>query len=259
MPRPRPSLLEWERWGKADPMYGVATVRGREFDGPQPWTVDDFYRMGEDEVRTFLDMWQQYLGKAPSGDLAEIGCGAGRLTRSLAARFEQVFATDISTGMLEAAREHMPSNVVLRKGDGLTLPFESRSVDAGFSYIVFQHFDGRAMIEQYVKELARVLRPGGTVMLHVPAVEPVQRFRQIVGLFGLRRRITQFLTSRGSFPSPRQRFFVTMNYRMYNVSKIQAILKRNGFTRLRTIQMPGSDRRGTFHFGRFEVPVGSMS
>lgn len=40
------STTEWPFWGRHDPMWAVATTEGRERDGPNPWTIDDFTRGG---------------------------------------------------------------------------------------------------------------------------------------------------------------------------------------------------------------------
>jgi ubiquinone/menaquinone biosynthesis C-methylase UbiE len=48
------------------------------------------------------------------------------------------------------------------KGDGSSLrPVEDRSVDACVSYVVFQHIPDPEVQLAYVREMGRVLRPGG--------------------------------------------------------------------------------------------------
>ena len=100
----------------------------------------------------------------PNDELVEIGCGIGRLTRALAARCGSVRALDVSPRMLELARAHNPglANVEWLLGDGTTLaPIADRSADACFSHVVFQHLPDPAITLGYVREMGRVLRPGG--------------------------------------------------------------------------------------------------
>jgi ubiquinone/menaquinone biosynthesis C-methylase UbiE len=246
--RTHPSVEEWKRWGNSDPMYGVATVPGRETDGETPWTEDEFYQTGEKEVELFLRMWSSYGAPNQDNVLVEIGCGAGRLTRVFASKFKQVMATDVSEGMLDFARRYLPANVELKCGDGESLPFPDASADAGFSYIVFQHFDSLVMIESYVRELARVVRPGGTVMLHIPGRDASAVARQWIGGYWIRRKLTQWLSGAGFCSSPRSRFFVTMNYRMYPQSAIRQVLETAGFSRIETAMMPGSGPKSLFYF-----------
>jgi ubiquinone/menaquinone biosynthesis C-methylase UbiE len=238
-------------------MFGVATVPGREAHGATPWTEEEFYGTGEQEAKMFLDMWAEYGAPSPDSVLTEIGCGAGRLTRAFAARFRKVLAMDVSEGMLEFARARMPANAELKAGDGASLPFPDASADAGFSYIVFQHFDGMDMIESYLKELARVLRPGSTVMLHIPGIDARALLRQWAGGYWLRRKLTLWLTGRGFRPSSRSKLFVTMNYRMYQEPRIRKALAASGFSRIVTRRMPGSGAKSLFYFAERNASSGA--
>jgi SAM-dependent methyltransferase len=94
----------------------------------------------------------------------EIGSGVGRLTRVIAARAASVLALDVSERMLEIAKRHHQSltNVKWILGDGSTLRgIDSSSVDACISHVVFQHIPDAGITLGYVREIGRVLRPGG--------------------------------------------------------------------------------------------------
>src|SRR5262249_4265813 len=53
------------------------------------------------------------LGDDPRGGVCvEVGCGPGRMTRFLAARFERVIAADVSPTMIEEARKAVPDENV---------------------------------------------------------------------------------------------------------------------------------------------------
>jgi ubiquinone/menaquinone biosynthesis C-methylase UbiE len=96
--------------------------------------------------------------------LLEIGCGAGRMTRALATRFAQVDGIDISSTMIDLAREHNGGipNARLHVGSGTDLkPFANAQFDFVLSYIVFQHIPTAAAIHGYIDEALRVLKPGG--------------------------------------------------------------------------------------------------
>ena len=80
---------------------------------------------------------------------------------------------DVSDDMLEVARSHIPEpNVELRLGDGVTLPVETATVDGAFSALVFQHFDSLALARANFSEVARVLKPGGTMMVELLVAMP---------------------------------------------------------------------------------------
>ena len=129
---------------------------------------DDFFATGAADV----DVSQRLTGMKPpkGGTLVELGCGAGRMTRALSERSGTVIATDISAGMLERARVNLDgrSNVefIELDGDG-SLPFDTDSVDAVYSYITMQHVSTAKAQERYLVESLRVVRPGGWVVLHL--------------------------------------------------------------------------------------------
>src|SRR3954469_24068450 len=100
----------------------------------------------------------------PTDVVVDIGCGIGRLTRALAARAGEVLAVDVSSEMLARAQQlnaHL-DNVRWLHGDGTTLaPIAGSSADACFSHVVFNHIPDPAITLGYVREMGRVLRPGG--------------------------------------------------------------------------------------------------
>lgn len=166
-----PSNLEWKRWGRDDPFFGVATWEGRDRGGANPWTAEDFYALGQSDWADFRKRWVNY--GVEYGLAIDIGCGAGRLTKPMALDFSEVIGVDVSDGMLDVARANVAApNLEFRLGDGITLPVESASVDGAFSAHVFQHFDSLELALANFSEVARVLRPGGTMMVHLPVVIP---------------------------------------------------------------------------------------
>ncbi|MGH7766227.1 MAG: ArsR/SmtB family transcription factor [Candidatus Binatia bacterium] len=98
--------------------------------------------------------------------LADIGCGTGSLTRELARFAKKVIAVDLSAEMMRRAKlltkEGEISNVEFRRGDAEKLPLARRSVDAAFCVMVLHFLENP---ERAVRELCRVTRPGGSVIL----------------------------------------------------------------------------------------------
>ncbi len=122
---------------------------------------------------------------SPDDDLLEIGCGVGRMTRPLARRASAVLALDVSSEMLARARQLNPGldNVEWLLGDGMTLgPVENRSIDGCVSLVVFQHLPDPALTLGYVREIGRVLRPGGWAVFQVSNDPGIHRRREVGAL-----------------------------------------------------------------------------
>jgi SAM-dependent methyltransferase len=137
------------------------------------WTDDEFFASGEKTVaeEILTDLGNICQGKSP-GEMRvlEIGCGAGRVTRALARFFGEVHAVDVSGEMVslaqQALKEHPKAFAYQNNGKDLAvvpdLPF-----DFAFSSIVFQHIPSREIIENYVREVHRLLRPGALFKFQV--------------------------------------------------------------------------------------------
>jgi SAM-dependent methyltransferase len=167
---------EWKKWGESDPLFGVASWAGRRCDGVSPWQAEEFYEVGRSDWEDFRAVWQRY-GMAPEACL-EIGCGAGRLTKHLCQDFEATHALDVSEGMVTYAKTNLDDpSVSFHISDGESIPLPDASLTAVFSTHVFQHFDSLDHARRYFREIARVLRPSGSMLVHLPIyVWPGQRF-----------------------------------------------------------------------------------
>lgn len=147
----------WDRRATEDPFYFV--------DNRRPYGEGEdlgFWSQGEHDLDALLAAVGASL--ASSDEVVEIGCGVGRLTRALAARCRDVSALDVSPKMLEHARCHGQDldNVHWVLGDGASLtPISGASADVCISHVVFQHIPDPAVTLGYVREMGRVLRPGG--------------------------------------------------------------------------------------------------
>ena len=140
--------------------------------------AERFFANGEHS----LDVMLGALGASldPGDRVVEIGCGAGRQTRALAARAAHVRALDVSEAMLARARELSPGlgNVEWLPGDGTSLAgIDSGSADACVSYVVFQHLPDPELTLGYVREMGRVLRPGGWAAFQVSDDSSIHRPR----------------------------------------------------------------------------------
>ena len=111
--------------------------------------------------------WARALGHLlPPLDVADIGCGEGYLAIEMAAWARTVTGIDRSDDVLERAKalgaRRQAANVTWKKGDLLRLPLRDASVDVT---LLSQSLHHASDPERALAEAARVLRPGGRVLL----------------------------------------------------------------------------------------------
>jgi len=137
------------------------------------WTDSEFFASGEETVagEILTDMTNVCQGKDPKEmRVLEIGCGAGRVTRALARLFGEVHAVDVSGEMVERARaalKDFPDAFVYQNSGKDLAVVPEKPFDFAFSSIVFQHIPSREIVENYVAEVSRLLRPGALFKFQV--------------------------------------------------------------------------------------------
>ncbi len=97
------------------------------------------------------------------GSVLDVGCGTGRLLRR-ANRYwpeAQLIGVDPASGMIERAKFLTP-NATFFTGMAEALPLQDASVDLALSTSSFHHWQNQAA---GIREIARVLRPGGYFIL----------------------------------------------------------------------------------------------
>jgi ubiquinone/menaquinone biosynthesis C-methylase UbiE len=97
---------------------------------------------------------------------ADIGCGPGFFTLPLAAHVNKVKAVDISQEMLDVCRDRAEaaqvSNIDYVPVGDHSLPLENDSIDFLLLVAVLHEYENRDVA---VRELYRVLRPGGCIYI----------------------------------------------------------------------------------------------
>jgi SAM-dependent methyltransferase len=111
--------------------------------------------------RLLLDL---FLSARPGPDVLDAGAGQGTLSAKLAELGFEVTSTDASAAAVAVLRERGLRRAL--EADVTSLPFGDESFDAVVLGEVLEHVedDRRAL-----REVARVLRPGGVLALSVPA------------------------------------------------------------------------------------------
>ena len=102
----------------------------------------------------------------------DVGTGAGTLARALAPLVGEVVGVDVVPELLALARRYAPPNVTFVQGDAMHLPLEPASFDIAATRRALHHV---ARPELVVAELARVVRPRGTVLVEdqIAPIDPL--------------------------------------------------------------------------------------
>lgn len=167
---------DWDRRALENARHYVAT-------GQQKWSDEDFFLDGEQELKDQVlnDLANICQGRDPKAmRVLEIGCGAGRVTRALGRFFGEVYAVDISSRMVRLAREAtagLNARIFCNNGRDLSVlrpKWWRKSTIAGqlefdfaFSCLVFQHIPSRKVIESYLRDVNKFLRPGSLFKFQV--------------------------------------------------------------------------------------------
>jgi glycosyltransferase involved in cell wall biosynthesis/ubiquinone/menaquinone biosynthesis C-methylase UbiE len=136
--------------------YWDGVYRGTDLQGL-------IYQRRQDAVLAYVDA----VGLSSGATVLEIGCGAGHLTTELAERQLRVEAVDASDAMVETTRERalkagLGKEVVVSKADVHALPFAMDHFDLVVAVGVIPWLHAPA---QAIGEMARVLRPGGHLVV----------------------------------------------------------------------------------------------
>ena len=146
----------WDKAAQENAVWYVDT--SVSYDKPD---MAKFFATGEVVAQLAID---ESPVPPPGRDLAvDIGSGLGRICKALAPRFDRVVGIDISPEMVRRAQRLVDEpNVTFQVGSGSSLdPVEDGTADLVVSFTVFQHIPKVEVIEGYLAEAGRVLKPGG--------------------------------------------------------------------------------------------------
>jgi ubiquinone/menaquinone biosynthesis C-methylase UbiE len=133
--------VEWDERAAKDALHYIHTGRSSWDD------ADEFFDTGEKLVQQIIDPVIQCYIKCPQNSIAiDIGCGVGRVTRTLSHRFKLVYGFDVSSKMIELGKSMNSAygNILFHQSDGQHLKvIEDSSVDYVFSFTTFQHMPSR--------------------------------------------------------------------------------------------------------------------
>jgi len=150
----------------------------------------------------------------PRHQVLELGCGTGYFTRELVKTGAVIKAIDISPDLLELAVKQVPAdNVAFEVVNAYEMPYPGNSFDTVVGSSVLHHLD----IDRALKEIFRVLRPGGTICFTEPNMMNLQ--------IALQKNIPRLKEKMGDSPDE------TAFFRW----RLKRQLARNGFSNVRVM------------------------
>ena len=124
----------------------------------------------------FRDARNRVLALHDAGRVLDVGCGLGYFLREFEGTSWQATGVDLSADLAERARRD--HGVDARAGRLDEQRFLDNSFDAVTLFYVLEHSEDPAA---FLREVRRVLRPGGWALIRVPDMEPLIRLRQMFG------------------------------------------------------------------------------
>lgn len=156
-------IQAWDKAGIKNAMRYIAAKKKK-------WKKEEFFRSGREVVETkILPLLKQQSFNPANKSALDIGCGIGRVTRPLSDFFNKVYGIDFSEEMIKKAKKLNvdKKNLHFQSNDGENIPFKDNYFDFCFSYLTFRHIKNKQIIEQYIKEICRVLKPKGLFKIEV--------------------------------------------------------------------------------------------
>jgi SAM-dependent methyltransferase len=161
---------DWNRRAREDAHFYVAF-------GGRDQTEEEFLATAADVLRSIEGQLRRLPSKANrrTWRALEIGCGPGRLVRPLSRHFGEIHGVDVSDEMIGLARQRLADipHAHFHTTDGTSLPqFADESFDFIYSYAVFQHIPSREVVLENMREIRRLLKPGGVFHGQFNGAEP---------------------------------------------------------------------------------------
>jgi SAM-dependent methyltransferase len=132
------------------------------------WNETPLFLTEEERYSTYPWLYDAAEFRKHAGDkVLEVGCGTGADLLQFAKHGALATGVDLTSNHVELARNRVGERAIVHKADARQLPFDDGSFDYVYSHGVLHHCDEP---EQVVREMMRVLRPGGRFNVHVYAL-----------------------------------------------------------------------------------------
>lgn len=135
-------------------------------------TLDYYKPFQAGKLHNFEKIFKRHLPK--DGMILEAGCGTAQLVVALNSNGYNCMGLDYAINAMRKARE-IAGPLPLIAGDLTTIGIAENTFDAMISIGVVEH--RRDGPEIFLREMRRILKPGGLLMISVPYINPLRRWR----------------------------------------------------------------------------------
>ena len=115
-------------------------------------------------ARSLYPVLLEKLSHIPFHSALDLGCGTGEMLKLIIQKdaHKELCGIDLSEEMLAVAKSKLPEQVKLLLGDSESLPFPDNTFDVVYCNDSFHHYPAP---QNVLKEVHRVLKPGGTFLM----------------------------------------------------------------------------------------------
>lgn len=149
----------------------MADLRKLAEDVARPWDGSPYYANAENLLHIFWAESSEFKRLFEKLDLTavlELACGHGRHSEVVQPLAGRLVLMDVFQDNLDICKKRLSEsgNVDYVFGNGYSFePVEDASLSAIYCYDAMVHF-APELVEQYIKDTARVLKPGGMALYH---------------------------------------------------------------------------------------------
>jgi 2-polyprenyl-3-methyl-5-hydroxy-6-metoxy-1,4-benzoquinol methylase len=187
-PQRRPKLADrFALW-----LLKLAKLRRRNFTDVQGDNYDQFYEefFDEKDLELYerdrrLTLRRETINRflethaGPGQRVIDVGCGLGDVLAGLSGDF-QLFGMDYAKSNVVAATRRLGQRAVIKQGSIYEIPFDSGAFDVALCLEVLEHIEDDA---RGVRDIARVLKPGGFLIAAVPYTYYWPEYMSLMGHF----------------------------------------------------------------------------
>ncbi len=161
----------------------------------------------------------------------DLGCGSGRLQEVFNRKIDY-YGIDVSEELIKIARENYPGTKFLISSP-LSFPFQNNFFDKIFCLSVLHHIPSKKFRKDFIKEIKRILRPGGEAIITVWDLRNNQKSNLLLFQYTLAKLIGKSKLDLKDIFYPwknnRGEILVQRYIHVFSIKELEKLFRRAGF------------------------------